>query len=491
MGVTALISAPIYVHFLGIEAYGLIGFFLTLLGLSNILDLGFSSTISRELARSSVAPGADQTQRDLVRTLEVIYWALAFILGAVVAALAPTLASGWLKDFDLPVATISTVILLMGVALTFQWPLSLYSGGLMGLHRQVLLNGIGVVMVTIRHLGAIGVLLVGEPSIVRFFAWQAAVGAVHTVVVAFALWRGLPKGEPAQFRIRLLRQITRFAAGVSATAIVVIVVTQMDKVVLSRILSLEGFGYYSLATVVASGLMFLTLPIFQAVFPHFSALVARRDEAALVRVYHQSCQLMSVVVLPIAAVIAFFSFEVMTVWTGDQATVRNTHVLVRLLVIGTAMNGLVNVPYALQLANGWTSLVFRVNLVAAVAFVPALLVATHLHGAVGAAWVWLALNAGYLLVVVNLMHRRLLTTEKLRWFGRDVLLPLAATSVVTVTARLALPSSSSRIVTAVLLALVLVAALAASGMVTPATKDWVLRSVRLARASSRTATSLL
>jgi hypothetical protein len=36
---TSIVSAPIFVHFLGVEAYGLIGLFITLFGLSNVLDL--------------------------------------------------------------------------------------------------------------------------------------------------------------------------------------------------------------------------------------------------------------------------------------------------------------------------------------------------------------------------------------------------------------------------------------------------------------------
>ncbi len=55
---TALVGLaviPLYLKFLGIEAYGLIGFFATTQALLQILDLGLAPTITREVARCSAA----------------------------------------------------------------------------------------------------------------------------------------------------------------------------------------------------------------------------------------------------------------------------------------------------------------------------------------------------------------------------------------------------------------------------------------------------
>ena len=43
-----LAITPIYIHWLGIEAYGLIGFQVTLQALTQALDLGLSPTVNRE-----------------------------------------------------------------------------------------------------------------------------------------------------------------------------------------------------------------------------------------------------------------------------------------------------------------------------------------------------------------------------------------------------------------------------------------------------------
>ena len=87
-----LIFVPIYIHLLGIEAYGLVGLYATLQAMLTLLDLGFTPTMSREMARYSVLPAKSQEARDLARTLEVIYWIIAIVIGAGIIALSSPIA---------------------------------------------------------------------------------------------------------------------------------------------------------------------------------------------------------------------------------------------------------------------------------------------------------------------------------------------------------------------------------------------------------------
>lgn len=475
-GVSLFACTPAYLHFLGAEAYGLIGFFLTVLAVANLVDLGLSASINRQLARLSGDPGRGQEIRDLVRSLEVVYWALAVILGTAVILFAPTLAAGWLRPDELPVATIENGVVFMGVALAFQWPLSLYSGGLMGLQRQVSLNVVVVVMMTVRVLGAVLVLWLVSPTVTAFFLWQAFAGLAHTLTTAALLWRSLPAGRSGRFRRSLLLEIWRFAAGAGATSALAVVITQMDKVLLSHVLTLTEFGYYSLASLVASGMTYLIAPIFQAVFPHFTHLLAREGEPSLRTPYHRACQLMSGVVLPAAAVSTLYSSEILRVWTGDPVVVEESSTLVTMLVVGTALNGLMNVPYALQLAHGWTSLALSLNVAAVVVFLPLLTITTERYGAEGAAAIWICINAGYLVFGVNVMHRRVLRGEKLRWLWQDVAVPLAAAGLAVMIARAVVPLPVSRIGTGALLIVVFGLAVLVCALVMPTTRAILLPS---------------
>ncbi len=440
-GLMGFIFVPLYIHFMGMEAYGLTGVFFSLMGLFALLDMGLSSTLNREMARLSVQNDKAQDMRDLLRTLEVPYWIVGLFIAVVVALASPFIAYHWVQVKELPRDSVRNAVLLMGLCAAFQWPMSFYSGGLMGLQRQVLLNGINVAAATLRGIGAVLILWLISPTVEAFFLWQAAISIIHISFIVFFLWHSLPDtAERSHFRPELLRTIWRFAAGMTGTTITVIFLVQSDKVILSRMLSMKMFGYYTLANTVAMTLSRFIGPVFSAVYPKLTRLVALDAKQEITKLYHQSAQLMSVLILPVALVVAFFSKELLLLWTRNSVTADNAHVLVSILVLGTVCNGLMNIPYALQLAYGWTQFAFIVNIVSVLILVPLMILLAQQYGAVGAASVWLMLNASYVFISLPLMHRRLLPTEKWRWYFEDVGRPLFAAATVCLAGRLVVQS---------------------------------------------------
>ncbi|HUP15145.1 MAG TPA: oligosaccharide flippase family protein [Acidimicrobiia bacterium] len=439
---------PVYIRFIGVEGYGLIGFFVALVGVTSALDLGLSAALNRELARR-VALGAEQDSRNLVRTFEAVYWGVGIILGSAIALLAGPISRNWLRSVSMDTQTVQRAVLLMGLVLAVQWPLVLYQGGLRGLERQVSLNVVTMIFATVRAGGAALVLWLVTPSIEAFFAWHLGAAALHTISLSTLLWHHLPGEGRGRFDPSQFVGVRGFAAGLAAISMLALVFTQLDKVILSRMIDLDEFGYYSLATVVAGGLAYVVLPIFEAVFPRFSALVADGGEpAALVGLYHRASQLVTILLLPAALGAAFFASELIWVWTGSLDAAATAGPLLTLLVIGSALNGLVNVPYALMLANGWTRLPLFLNLGAVVLLLPLLLILVNRYGAVGAAVIWSTVNVGYLLVGVTALHRKYLTEELNRWALSDVLVPGIAAAVVVVLARLGTPAVESRLLAA-------------------------------------------
>lgn len=325
-GLMGLVFVPLYIRFLGIEAYGLMGIFATLLAIFGSLDMGLSSTLTREMARLAVQDGKSQDMRDLVRTLEIPYWAVGILISVIVIVLSPLIAYRWVNAENLSPKTVQTAIMIMGLAVAFQWPMGFYSGGLMGLQRQVLLSSINAVMATFRGLGAVLILWLVSPTVEAFFSWQIAVSVAHTGLIAFSLWRSLPDAaEPPRFRRELLFDIWRFAAGMTGITVLSIILMQLDKVILSRMLSLEMFGYYTLASVVAMTLYGFVGPVFSATYPRLTNLVALGATEEITRLYHESAQLVSVAVLPAALVVALFSKEVLLLWTRSPVTAEHTH----------------------------------------------------------------------------------------------------------------------------------------------------------------------
>jgi O-antigen/teichoic acid export membrane protein len=442
-GLIGLMVAPLYIRLMGIEAYGLIGFYLTLQGSLQILDFGLSPTINRELARYSVQSDKATEARDLVRTLEAGYWLLGAVIGLVLTAIAPMIGSNWIRSDTLSSAVTITTIRLMGGLAFLQWPLSLYQGGLLGLQQQVRLNVILVVLSTLRNGGALLVLTFLSRDIRLFFVWQIVMAGLQVALTTISLWRALPaSSEKPKINYNQLRSSWKFAAGMSGIAVSGLILTQLDKLMLSTMLSLKGFGYYTLAGVIASSLYMLIALVFNGVFPRLTALAAADDHNAVRRLYRQSTQLMAALIWPVTGVFVYFAPQLLGLWTGDAQTADQTAPIVRLLLVGTALNGMMHVPYALQLAHGWTSLNLRLNVMLIALLVPGLAFAVQYWGATGAAAVWAILNMFYVLLGVPLTHRRLLTGEAGRWFFRGLVVPLAGVLGVVVVVGAQLPSTA-------------------------------------------------
>ena len=191
----SLAFVPLYIKFMGIESYGLVGIFASLLALFGILDMGLSTTLNREMARLSALPDKASEMRNLVRTLELPYWGVAVFIGIAVVCLSGPIANYWVKADKLTPATVKQALMIMGGVVAFRWPVSLYSGGLMGLQKQVLLNGINVFEATLRGLGAVLILWLISPTIQAFFIWQIFASMVHVLLSAFFLWHNLPKSS--------------------------------------------------------------------------------------------------------------------------------------------------------------------------------------------------------------------------------------------------------------------------------------------------------
>lgn len=475
----SLAFVPLYIRYIGMEAYGLIGLFTVLQAWMILLDMGMKPALTRDMARFSGGGVDVQHIRDLLRTVETVAFGMAAAAAVAVWALSGWLAAHWLQAQDLDPRDVKVAISLMGLLAALRFLETIYVGSVVGLQRQVLENGLSSSLSTLRALGAVAVLAWISPTIQAFFLWQGIVSVLTVSIYAWVVYRLLPRPpRAARFSREALLGIWRFAAGMIVISLMSLLLTQVDKMVLSRILPLKVFGYYALAGAVASALYTFNTPITTAFYPRFVELVTQSAQDALRSVYHTASQLATVIVGTAATMLILFADRLLLVWTGDPALVPHVAPLLTVFAMGCLLNALMWIPYYLQLAHGWTRLMMIVNTVAVAVLVPAILVFVPRYGPLAAAWVWFTLNAGYVLVVIALMHRRLLPTEMGRWYREDVAVPLALAMLVAWLCRLVAPAHLPRIVQAVVLCAIGGIVVSVAGLAAPRVRALALRQLR-------------
>lgn len=438
MAVMGIAFLPLYIRILGMEAFGLIGLLLSFQSILQIFDFGIGGATNRELSRRAHDKSAAAGMRDLVRTSEMVIWLVPFAIALLVWAGSDPMAERWLHLQSLGSDEAGRAISIMGIAIALLWPSTFYANCLSGLERQPTLNLINAIFATLRYAGVLPVLLWLSPTIEAFLWWHAVVGLAQSLVMAAAVWLALPQaGTHPRFRVDELRRSSGFAVGLFSIGVLALGVTQLDRLVLASLRPLEELGQYTLALSVASGLGRMVQPMFNAIYPRFSRLVARRDTTTLTELYHLSSQYLAVLVAAVAAVLIVFSHDVLFLWTGDEALAEVVAVPLSVLVAGTALNGLMNIPYALQLAHGWTRLAVLLNAASLIVGIPYCFWAVSNYGSAGAASMYLFANLASVLIGIPLMHRKLLRGEMSEWYLRDILPPtLASTAVAAALAAL-------------------------------------------------------
>lgn len=424
--IIAFAVVPIYLKYLGAESYGLIGFFTTTQALIALLDLGLSSTINREIAKST-----SETERTaaatLLHSLAIIYWGIALLILIGISALSPVIANHWLQAKQLPVNTIHNAIMLIGLVIACRWPIALYQGALLGSHRLALQSGINMMMATLSSLGAVLVLMLISPSIEAYFIWQAIVGGLYVIVIRHAAWKTVGRPSHLSFDWAQLKSIWRFSLGMTGIGITSLVFTQLDKVILSKMLSLEQFGHYMLASMLVSGLYLLIIPVYNIIYPKLSALVAQNKTQQLIELYQNGTRALTSVLFPIAMILVLFSNAIVYAWTLNSHVAEHVAPIVGILAAGSALHGAMYFPYALQLANGMSKLALSINIILMCAFGPLIILFTLNYGVFGSASAWLIVQILYLCFGSWRTHQYLLKELHLTWLMQSVLVPLCIT----------------------------------------------------------------
>jgi O-antigen/teichoic acid export membrane protein len=420
-GALIVLATPFYVSRLGLEGYGIVGLWLVMQVMMGLLDVGMGATVVKAFAGSPADHAGHAFKRDLLKTLELLYWSVALALSVVLVLASDWIGAHWLQSHALSTATVSHALQLIAIALGFQFPGGLYANGLAGLQEQGRMNVLQILGNTLRYGGGVVVLL-WRPDIVWFFAMQVAVAAIQTLVTRQVLWRMIFAIAPTTplFRIELVGQMWPFAAGMGLTALVAVLMANADRIALSRLLPTAELGKYSIAFA-ATGLLQLGIqPFYRAFFPRYAQLVSAGNPGLLRTVYFRSCRLMAFAIIPLGIIGWTFAPQLLTSWLGRHE--ETVTVVFRWLLLGITCSGLMWLPAAFQQAHGWTRLHASMIAGALLLGAPLMIWAIRTLGTVGATTVWVLHGISGITLGLWLMHRRLLVGELPEWY-RVVLLP--------------------------------------------------------------------
>lgn len=423
--VVGIALLPMYIKYMGSEAYGLVGFFTMLQAWFRLLDLGLTPTIGRETARYRGGVLSPLAFRQLYRALTVIFVTVAIIGGGGLFLSSRIIANRWLNLDNLPVSEVIIAVQIMAVSVALRWMTGLYRGVITGSEKLVWLSGFNAIITTLRFAGVfVSMWYFGFTPLV-FFIHQFIIASVENIFLAIKSNRLLPQKtilcEAIGWSFQPVKPVLKFSLTIAFTASVWIFVTQTDKLVLSGVLSLENYGYFTLAILVANGIMVIGGPISSAVMPRMARLYAENKHDEMIKVYKQATQLVAIIAGSAAITLVVTAKPLLIAWTGDLHLAEQAAPILKLYAAGNLFLCIAAFSYYLQYAKGDLRYHLLGNAGLVVVLIPSVIFAATHFGGIGAGYVWLTMNILFLFVWVAYVHHKLEPGLHIEWIFNNAL----------------------------------------------------------------------
>lgn len=419
-----ILALPLYLKLMGPAYYGLIGFGMTIQIIVNLVDAGFSPALGRNIARMRAGLEDPEELALFLRTLDWAFFAIVATFCVAGTASMSWWASNWFGVSGSSAIVVGQSMALVIASSALRCMAALYRGAIVNLEKQIFTSGMVVIVNAVRLLLPLPfVALFPDPRIV-FAIWLGA-AFLEVIVLRVVLSRNIPMEVPLRrFSIPSLRRHLAFTGGVALLALIHTLATQYDKLLLSRILTLQQYGYFSLAVVLSGAMLTLPAAIVQAIQPRVTGSISAQDVQA--KLISMSTELIVAFAVAPAVAIACLPRTALQAWVNDPVAIGAVSPYLGFYVVGSALVGISSAAFMLQIAAGRMRMHIVANLLLVAALIPlAYFAATH-QGALGTARVWFVLNTLFVTIYGPFAIGRLLPGRGLSWLIDSVAIPIGA-----------------------------------------------------------------
>lgn len=411
---------PLYIDLLGIKCYSIISFSLVIGSLASILDLGLTLTLSKEMA----------TNNNLIKkfkifyTLEKIYIYLGIILIILFLVFSNNFIIGLINITEINKNLIVMCLIIQGLGISFQLLSNFYIGGLLGLEHQVYANILQVLYSFFKN-GIVILVIFFFPSIIFFFIWQTLISIIFMFIIRKAVIKTLfsfiirknceileiDSIKPFKIYPKVLNSLRKFVGGIFLISLISMLVTQVDRIIISKFFLIEILGYYTIAYSIGQVLIILINPFAMALLPKFTHLYTSKlfNEAKLL--YTKSFFFVNILALSLMNNILFYGKEIILLWTGNISVSNEASKFIPYLAIGSGFLSLQILPYNIAISNSYTKANTIISIFVLFIIIPGYWFSTIYFGSIGPAVVWAIIQIIVTPIYIYSIHYKFLDVK--------------------------------------------------------------------------------
>lgn len=426
--VSIYIFIPFYIKLLGEESYGIVSFFATMQTAINILGLGLANTLRREFAVKTYNEDEDNVRRNkLLHCIEIIYWIIACIVSFICFLSSNIIASNWLNVGTLSPEYVAMTITLMGISISIQIVANLYSGCIFGLDLQTSANAFQIIWSILKYCGSLIIIMFVVADLRAFYLWHVLTDIVYLLVLRIYLAVKIKPKKKYKWSFSdfaVLKSIWKYAIGIFVISIISLVNKQLDKIIISNLLSLTELGAYNLATTLGGLTTVFSTAMYVSVFPSFTSDIALGNKDSVQERFLSINKLVNIITLCLCCYVAVFAIPLIQFWTGTTVYNDMLQFSAPLVIMAVSITELQEIPYALALAYGNT----KINTILGLSYLPIVCVATWYSikewGLVGAGTVYSILMISQSLIYEYAIYKKYLQYNPIKLIIKDTIIPL-------------------------------------------------------------------
>ncbi len=424
--ISIYIFIPLYIKILGETAYGLISFFATMQIAVNILGFGLANTLRREFAVGENCEENSIRKYKLFRDIELIYFVIGLSFFVVCLVGARTFVESWLNIEQLDTQMVAIVVSLMGASIALQMIANLYSGCLFGLEFQTLANSICIIWSVVKNLGSLLIIIFIDPNLILFYSWHILTDVLYLFVLRFSVLLKLNISSLIEWNFqdfKLMKSIYRYTMGILLISFIALINKQLDKIIISKYLTITEFGAYNVATTLGGLCTIIPTAIYTTVFPRFTNYATTRRKELLYKEFKTINKFVNLIISCTGAFAAVYSLDIIQIWTGSNSYVNILDNVSLFVALAVAITEYQEIPFALALAHGNTDY----NVLIGTVFIPIVFVATYLgitnYGLVGAGFVYMMMMIFQTLAYEYLIYTKYIEKQAYKLIIRDTIFP--------------------------------------------------------------------
>lgn len=399
LNLLSIIAIPIYIHILGVADWGIVAACVSLQIIANFVDAGFSQIVPRWVAQDS---GNVKLLRNYLILLRRVFFILGLFIFALLQFSANYLAHDWFVTTATEAKVLELAIRIFAFQLFFQFINSLYIGFWFGMARQVGINVRTCFFGTIKHLLTISVLYFIESAPWVYTLVFATVAFLELATNFQAMERVLRnEGEQTCLNVGEDHELklTSFLKQVFILSISIIIglsASQLDRIVLSLVLSVRDLGIYTVMFSAAAAVLQLQSPWTKANFPNLVRNI--KDNGFPTARQFQIISFGSLIfgLLP-CAIIYTYSGSILDIWLNNDALSSVGEPVLQLLMIAMGLNSIYSGPYQIIIASGRDRVVLFINLFSTGTTLVFINFAYDDMGILLGAYIWIALTTSQLI----------------------------------------------------------------------------------------------